>query len=265
MEKESIGLYISAHPLKALSVAMSTKTDVNLGSVGECKDGERVTVGGMISQVKRLRTKKGDPMVFATLEDLQRLGRARDLRRHARGVRRRRRAGCGRAGQGQGRPQGRVAHVRGGLVGRPLRAVSDEELARAEAGGVEGRGSRGAADPARRRRRAGRPVRGPARGARELPRRLRGRGRARLHRRARGGCGSARTSACSAPPGSTRSSRRCSARRCCRPRRPLPERSPRRLLGALALERLRHEPRLAPAAVPVEQLVACAGPQLPGA
>jgi len=70
MEKESIGLYISAHPLKQLSVAMSTKTDVNLGSVGECKDGERVTIGGMISQVKRLRTKKGDPMVFATLEDL---------------------------------------------------------------------------------------------------------------------------------------------------------------------------------------------------
>jgi DNA polymerase-3 subunit alpha len=70
MEKESIGLYISAHPLKTLSLAMSTKTDVSLGSVGECKDGERVTVGGMISQVKRLRTKKGDPMVFATLEDL---------------------------------------------------------------------------------------------------------------------------------------------------------------------------------------------------
>ena len=33
MEKESIGLYISAHPLKPLSVAMSTKTDVNLGGV----------------------------------------------------------------------------------------------------------------------------------------------------------------------------------------------------------------------------------------
>ncbi len=70
MEKESIGLYISAHPLKALSVAMAARTDCNLGAVGERKDGERVTVGGMISQVKRLRTKKGDPMVFATLEDL---------------------------------------------------------------------------------------------------------------------------------------------------------------------------------------------------
>jgi DNA polymerase-3 subunit alpha len=70
MEKESIGLFVSDHPLKALSSAMSIKTDVNLGSVAECRDGDRVTIGGIISQVKKLRTKKGDPMVFATLEDL---------------------------------------------------------------------------------------------------------------------------------------------------------------------------------------------------
>jgi DNA polymerase III subunit alpha len=70
MEKESIGLYVSDHPLKSLSAAMSMKTDVNLGAVGECRDGDRVTIGGMISQIKKLRTKKGDPMVFATLEDL---------------------------------------------------------------------------------------------------------------------------------------------------------------------------------------------------
>jgi DNA polymerase-3 subunit alpha len=70
IEKESIGLFVSAHPLKALSVAMSTKTDVNLAGMAACRDGDRVTIGGMISQVKRLRTKKGDPMVFATLEDL---------------------------------------------------------------------------------------------------------------------------------------------------------------------------------------------------
>ena len=43
-------------------------------SIADRRDGERVIVGGIISQVKRLRTKKGDPMVFATLEDLQRLG-----------------------------------------------------------------------------------------------------------------------------------------------------------------------------------------------
>ena len=70
MEKESIGIFISAHPLKQLSIAMSAKTDVTLGEIANSRDGERVVVGGIISQVKRLRTKKGDPMVFATLEDL---------------------------------------------------------------------------------------------------------------------------------------------------------------------------------------------------
>jgi DNA polymerase-3 subunit alpha len=70
MEKESIGLFISAHPLKQLSIAMSAKTDVTLGEIHNSRDGERVVLGGIISQVKKLRTKKGDPMVFATLEDL---------------------------------------------------------------------------------------------------------------------------------------------------------------------------------------------------
>ena len=35
------------------------------------KDGEWVTVGGMIAECKRIRTKKGDPMMFATLDDLE--------------------------------------------------------------------------------------------------------------------------------------------------------------------------------------------------
>jgi DNA polymerase-3 subunit alpha len=71
MEKESIGLFISAHPLKEVSAAMAAKTDYTLGTISECRDGDRVTVGGIISQSKRLRTKKGDPMMFATLEDLE--------------------------------------------------------------------------------------------------------------------------------------------------------------------------------------------------
>ena len=70
MEKESIGLYISANPLKRVGAAMAMRTDMALASLANCRDGERVALGGMISQVKRLRTKKGDPMVFATLEDL---------------------------------------------------------------------------------------------------------------------------------------------------------------------------------------------------
>ena len=71
LEKESIGIFISAHPLKELSVAMRARADCTLGTIGACRDGDRVTVGGIISQTKRLRTKKGDPMMFATLDDLE--------------------------------------------------------------------------------------------------------------------------------------------------------------------------------------------------
>ena len=70
-EKESIGLFVSAHPLKELSAAMTAATDCNLGAVGERRDGDWVTVGGIISQAKKLRTKKGDSMMFATLDDLE--------------------------------------------------------------------------------------------------------------------------------------------------------------------------------------------------
>ncbi len=70
MEKESIGLFISAHPLKEVAVAMAAKTDYTLERLTDARDQDRVVAGGIISQIKRLRTKKGDPMMFATLEDL---------------------------------------------------------------------------------------------------------------------------------------------------------------------------------------------------
>lgn len=70
-EKESIGLFISAHPLKEVGPALAVKVDCTLSALADRRDGDSVTVGGMITQAKRLRTKKGDWMMFATLDDLQ--------------------------------------------------------------------------------------------------------------------------------------------------------------------------------------------------
>ncbi|WP_183345948.1 DNA polymerase III subunit alpha, partial [Conexibacter arvalis] len=70
-EKESIGLFISAHPLKTVRAAMRAKVDCSLAELPERKDGDWVTVGGIITQTKRLRTKRGDHMMFATLDDLE--------------------------------------------------------------------------------------------------------------------------------------------------------------------------------------------------
>jgi DNA polymerase-3 subunit alpha len=71
LEKESIGLFISAHPLKPLREALRMRVDGSLSELCGRGDGEWVTAGGIITQAKKIRTKKGDPMMFATLDDLE--------------------------------------------------------------------------------------------------------------------------------------------------------------------------------------------------
>jgi DNA polymerase-3 subunit alpha len=70
-EKEALGLFVSAHPLKAVRPALRAKVDCSLADLGGRRDGDWVTVGGIITHTKRIRTKKGDPMMFATLDDLE--------------------------------------------------------------------------------------------------------------------------------------------------------------------------------------------------
>src|SRR5581483_9670353 len=70
-EKEAIGLFISAHPLKEVGPALRARVDVSVSELSSRRDGDWVTVGGMIVSAKRIRTKKGDPMMFATLDDLE--------------------------------------------------------------------------------------------------------------------------------------------------------------------------------------------------
>ena len=69
-EKESIGLFISAHPLKDVRAALNARVDCRLADLADKRDGDWVLVGGMITETKKIRTKKGDPMMFATLDDL---------------------------------------------------------------------------------------------------------------------------------------------------------------------------------------------------
>jgi DNA polymerase-3 subunit alpha len=71
IEKEAIGLFISAHPLKEVREALRAAVDVPLAALRERKDGDWVTAGGIITAAKKIRTKKGDPMMFATLDDLE--------------------------------------------------------------------------------------------------------------------------------------------------------------------------------------------------
>jgi DNA polymerase-3 subunit alpha len=69
-EKESLGLFISAHPLKDVGPALRAKSDSTLAELSSRRDGDWVTIGGMVTQAKKIKTKKGDFMMFATVYDL---------------------------------------------------------------------------------------------------------------------------------------------------------------------------------------------------
>jgi DNA polymerase-3 subunit alpha len=69
-EKEAIGLFVSAHPLKPLRDALRARVDCPLAALEDRRDKDWVTVGGIITETKRIRTRNGDHMMFATLDDL---------------------------------------------------------------------------------------------------------------------------------------------------------------------------------------------------
>jgi len=70
LEKETLGLYVSEHPLEAIREQLRRKTDASLAELERRRDGEIVTVAGIVSAIKQLTTKKGDPMVFMRLDDV---------------------------------------------------------------------------------------------------------------------------------------------------------------------------------------------------
>ncbi len=69
LEKETLGLYVSDHPLESVRPELRRKTDCALSDVERRRDGDVVTVGGIVSGIKQVTTKRGEPMVFVTLDD----------------------------------------------------------------------------------------------------------------------------------------------------------------------------------------------------
>ena len=69
-ERETLGLYVSSHPLADIAEQLRRKVDAPLREIASRQEGETITVGGMIAGIRQLTTKKGDPMAFVQLEDL---------------------------------------------------------------------------------------------------------------------------------------------------------------------------------------------------
>ncbi len=68
-EKELLGLYVSAHPYEPIAKQLGD-TVISVSAVAKEKHDAFVRVGGIITTVKEIVTKKGEPMAFVGFEDL---------------------------------------------------------------------------------------------------------------------------------------------------------------------------------------------------
>jgi len=68
-EREFLGLYVSEHPFRIFERKLA-EVIIPMKNIKEINEDERmVRIGGVVSAMKKIITKKGDPMLFITLED----------------------------------------------------------------------------------------------------------------------------------------------------------------------------------------------------
>ncbi|MBC8505182.1 MAG: DNA polymerase III subunit alpha [Anaerolineales bacterium] len=70
-ERELIGLYVSDHPLSTVMDAIDQNITHYSSELVEAHERQQVRVAGLIARIRPHTTKKGDPMGFVTLEDVQ--------------------------------------------------------------------------------------------------------------------------------------------------------------------------------------------------
>ncbi|MDZ7758497.1 DNA polymerase III subunit alpha [Rhodohalobacter sp.] len=72
-ERELIGFYLSGHPLDKFKedVRLFASHSLNVEELSKLGDREKVRVIGIITSVRRISDKKGRPMAFAQIEDLE--------------------------------------------------------------------------------------------------------------------------------------------------------------------------------------------------
>jgi DNA polymerase-3 subunit alpha len=68
-EKETLGFYITGHPLRKYTDQVKTYGNATTGTLSEKPSGFEVCIGGIVSSLRVARTKKGDPMGIIQFED----------------------------------------------------------------------------------------------------------------------------------------------------------------------------------------------------
>ena len=70
-EKESVGFYLTGHPLESVASELHLITTGDIASLAHVREGQVVRVGGLVTSYREHKTKKGDRMAFVVLEDLE--------------------------------------------------------------------------------------------------------------------------------------------------------------------------------------------------
>jgi len=70
-EKETLGFFLTGHPLEGVAGDLKKVTDTGLENLGEWGENKPVRIGGLIQNYKEHKSKKGDRMAFAVLEDME--------------------------------------------------------------------------------------------------------------------------------------------------------------------------------------------------
>ncbi|MFQ5862202.1 MAG: DNA polymerase III subunit alpha [Candidatus Brocadiales bacterium] len=70
-EKSVLGFYVSFHPLLKLKELLGEYSTTTTSSLRESSEGDEVTVAGIIAAMKKTTTRKGDPMAYLVIEDLE--------------------------------------------------------------------------------------------------------------------------------------------------------------------------------------------------
>ncbi len=69
-EKETLGFYITGHPLAKHKKLLERFTNCSSQNIAEIKNGQQISIGGIAAKVRPQTTKKGKVMAYLTLEDL---------------------------------------------------------------------------------------------------------------------------------------------------------------------------------------------------
>jgi DNA polymerase-3 subunit alpha len=70
-EKETLGFYITGHPLLRFAEKLRTVANVDSSSINDRKDRDTVAFGCVVSNIREVTTKRKDLMAYITCEDLR--------------------------------------------------------------------------------------------------------------------------------------------------------------------------------------------------